>query len=307
LLLVSLLIVSTGSSLSKLIISAPRSFVFCKRVGSFFRLYNFFRGSGAKENEIESFITNVNSGYIPPGKAVELINQIYGITKSQSVSPDQLRDYIKEKIKEKQRIEKEIHQANDVLESKNVSIESINDYIKLNEELEKHGLSTDNIHKLLNVLRNAKRYGFDGKEIADKLYDFKFLEWKEKELKDKHKKLSKRMSKFKDIVPLAEGIAALGIGINELLALEVGIKEAAKYYNLPYVSAAMRLIDDIKICNKINGLKSELDRLSLQKCALDQACSRQSQYLIALSKLKSYDISEEQIISLGNTLQGNQI
>jgi hypothetical protein len=159
----------------------------------------------------------------------------------------------------------------------------------------------------LNVLRNAKRYGFDGKEIADKLYDFKFLEWKEKELKDKHKKLSKRMSKFKDIVPLAEGIAALGIGINELLALEVGIKEAAKYYNLPYVSAAMRLIDDIKICNKINGLKSELDRLSLQKCALDQACSRQSQYLIALSKLKSYDISEEQIISLGNTLQGNQI
>jgi len=43
-----------------------------------------------------------------------------------------------------------------------------------------------------------------------------------------------------DIAPLAEGIAALGIRIDELLALEVGIKEAAKYYNLPYVSAAMR-------------------------------------------------------------------
>ena len=66
----------------------------------------------------------------------------------------------------------------------------------------------------MNVLINAKRYGFDGKEIADKLYDFKFLEWKDKELKDKHKKLSKRMSKFKDIAPLVESIAALGIGIN---------------------------------------------------------------------------------------------
>src|SRR5215216_4264907 len=52
-------------------------------LASFFRLYNFFRGLGAKENEIESFITNINSGYIPPGKAIELINQIYEISKSE--------------------------------------------------------------------------------------------------------------------------------------------------------------------------------------------------------------------------------
>jgi hypothetical protein len=34
-----------------------------------------------------SFITNIYSGYIPPGKAIELINQIYEITKSESVPP----------------------------------------------------------------------------------------------------------------------------------------------------------------------------------------------------------------------------
>ena len=62
-------------------------------LASFFRLYNFFRGSAAKENEIESFIININSGYIPPGKAIELINQIYEISKSESVSPDQLPNY----------------------------------------------------------------------------------------------------------------------------------------------------------------------------------------------------------------------
>jgi hypothetical protein len=69
----------------------------------------------------------------------------------------------------------------------------------------------------------------------------------------------------------------------------------------------VRLIDDIEICNKINGLKRELDRLSLRKYALDQAFSRQGQSLAALAKLKSQGISEEQIISLGNMLQGNQI
>jgi hypothetical protein len=76
-------------------------------LASFFKIYNFFRGSGAKENEIESFIININSGYIPPGKAIELII-IYEITKSQSVSPDQLPDYIKQKLEEKQKIDEQL-------------------------------------------------------------------------------------------------------------------------------------------------------------------------------------------------------
>ena len=229
-------------------------------LASFFRLYNFFRGSGAKENEIESFITNINSGYITAGKAIEIVNQIYEITKSQSVSPDQLPDYIKQKLEEKQRIDDDIQQADAILQSRNVSIEAINEHIKLNEELEKHGLSTHDIHKLLSVLSNAKKYGFGGKEIAEKLWNIQELEWKEKELKDKCKKLSKRISKYKQIIPFTEEIATFGISINELLALEIGIKEAAKYYNLPYVSAAMQLIDDIKTLNKTNGLKLELQR-----------------------------------------------
>jgi hypothetical protein len=292
-------------SFRELTLEAKKRGLSTSDLASFCRLYNFFRGSGAKENEIEYFITNINSGYIPPGKAIELINQVYEISKSESVSPDQLPDYIKQKIKEKQKIEEGIQQASGLLENKNVAIESINEYIKLNKELEKHGLSTGDIHKLLTVLRNAKRYGFDGKEIADKLYDFKFLEWKEKEFKDKRKKFSKRMSKFKDIVPLTESIAALGIGINELLALEIGIKEAAKYYNLPYVSAAMRLIEDTKTLNKINGVKKELQRLSLQKYALDHACSHQSQSLITLAKLKNNGITEDRIIAINNFLEKN--
>ena len=59
-------------------------------LASFFRLYNFFRGSGAAEKDVESFITNIITGYIPPGKAIELINQIYEITKSESVPPPRL-------------------------------------------------------------------------------------------------------------------------------------------------------------------------------------------------------------------------
>jgi len=102
-------------------------------LASFIRLYNFFRGSGAKEIEIESFISNINSGYIPPDKAIELINQIHEITKSQSVPPDQLPDNIKQKLEAKQKIDEEIQKADALLQTKNVKVKGINDYVKLSQ------------------------------------------------------------------------------------------------------------------------------------------------------------------------------
>ena len=135
-----------------------------------------------------------------------------------------------------------------------MTIEAINEHLKLKDELDKYGLSTDDIDKLLNLLLNAKSYGFDAKEIATKLYSIQELEWKEKQLKDKCRKLSKRISKYKDVVSLTEDIAALQIGIDELIALKVGINEAAKLYKLPFLTATLQLINDIKKYNKINGL-----------------------------------------------------
>jgi hypothetical protein len=44
-------------------------------LASNFRLHNFMKNSGAAEQEVESFITYINSGYIPPGKAIELVNR----------------------------------------------------------------------------------------------------------------------------------------------------------------------------------------------------------------------------------------
>ena len=67
------------------------------------------------------------------------------------------------------------------------------------------------------------------------------------------------------------------------------------------------LIDDIKKYNKINSLKKELDALTLQKYALNEICSRQSQSLIALAKLKRYGINEDRILELNNLLDNNGI
>jgi hypothetical protein len=262
-------------------------------LASHFRLYNYFRKLGTNEDEIETFITNVHSSDISPEKVIECVNQIHEIAKEESIPLEDVPNYIGEKLEEKKKIDQEIKEANYILRDKNANIEAIDEHIQLNEELNEHNLSFQDIDELLNLLLNAKEYGFDAKKIASKLYNIQELEWKEKQLKDKCNKLSKRISKYKDIVPLTEDIAALQIGIDELIALKVGVKAAAKLYNLHPLAATLQLINDIKTYNKIDGLKKELSALYFQKYTLTEACSHQTQALINLAKIQSYGITED--------------
>jgi uncharacterized protein (UPF0335 family) len=269
------------------------------------RLRNFFIKSGASEEKIESFITNFSTADVPPDKIIELVNQLHEISKTESIPLDQIPSHIERKLEEKQNIDEQIKEADETLQSKNLNIQAINEHLALNQKLKEHGLSTQDIDKLLKILANAARYGFDGDRIASKLYDIQDLERKERGLKNKCKELSKQAAKYKDILPLTEEIAVWGIGIDELLALKVGINQAAKHYNLHPLAATLQLIEDIKKYNKINGLKEEISALYLQKYTIEQACSRQSQSLIALANLKSYGLTEDRLLQLSNFLEDN--
>jgi hypothetical protein len=236
--------------------------------------------SGASEKAIESFITKVSSNDIPPERVIELVYQLYEISNTESIPLDQVSGYIKQKLQEKQKVDGQIKEADAILQSKNVSIEAVNEHLQLDEELKKYRLSTKDIHRLLNLLGAAKEYRYSPGKIIAKLRNIKRLENKENKLKTSCDVLSKKDAKYKDIIPFTEEIVAFGIGIQELIGLEVAIKEAAKMYNLPFFASTMKLIEDVKSYNKIGGLKRELQRLTLQKYALDQACSRQSQSLL---------------------------
>jgi hypothetical protein len=104
-------------------------------LASHFRLYNFFIKSGASENAIESFIANVSTGDASPERIIELVNQLFNISKTESISLDQVSGYIKKKLEEKQKIDEQIKEADAMLQSKNVSIEAINEHTQLNEKL----------------------------------------------------------------------------------------------------------------------------------------------------------------------------
>jgi hypothetical protein len=274
-------------------------------LASFFRLYNFFKNSGAKENEIESFITNINSGYIPPDKAIELVNQIYNISKSESVPPDQLPNYVRQKLEEKQRIDGQVKEADAILQSKNVSIEAIKEHIRLKDELKKYRLSTKDIHKLLNLLLAAKEYRYSPGKIVAKLRNIKRLENKENKLKTSCEALSKQADNYKGIIPLAQLIWDLHIDKNELISFKVAVNEAAGLYGFPSSTAAVYVLNNLRDYNKKGQLKKELSELTLQKYAIDRFCSSHSQVIMALMNLRNNGISEDRLLELNNFLENN--
>jgi hypothetical protein len=100
-------------------------------LASHFRLYNYLVKSGAAQDKIESFIYNINSSSLPSERIIELLYQLHQISKEATIPLDQVSGYIKQKLEEKQKIDEEIRQANDVLQSNKINIETIDEYIRV--------------------------------------------------------------------------------------------------------------------------------------------------------------------------------
>jgi hypothetical protein len=176
-------------------------------LSSHVRLYNFIKKWGAAEDRIESFITNINSGDVSPEKVVEYVNQLFAVSREQSIPLDQVPHYIEKKLEEKQKIDEQIKQADAILQSKNVNIETINEHVKLNERLNEYNLSFQDIDKLLNVLVNAKDNGFDGKKIVGKLKKIQRLQNKEDRLKHHCEILSAQVKECNNVLPGSRAVA----------------------------------------------------------------------------------------------------
>ena len=234
---------------------------------------------------------------------IELVNQLHDISKLEPIPLDEIPSYIERKLEEKQKIDEEIKEADSILQTKNVNIEAINEHIQLNERLNERGLSTEDIEKLLNLIDNAKEFGFDGKKIVAKLRKIKRLDKKEERLRNNCEILSKQLTTYKEILPLTELVHSMNISGHELISFKVAVNEAAEQYGFPRSTAAFYVINNIRDYNKQGQLKKELSALYLHKFAINEACSRQSQSLIALAKLKSYGLTEDRLLQLNNFLE----
>jgi uncharacterized protein (UPF0335 family) len=233
------------------------------------------------------------------------VYQLHEISNAESTPLDQIPSYIERKLEEKRKIDEEIKQADATLQSKNVNIQAINEHIQLKEKLNEYNLSFQDIDKLVNVLSNAEEFGFDGKKIVGKLRSIKRIEKKEERLRNNCEILSKQLTKYKEIIPLAELVHSMNISGHELISFKVAVNEAAEQYGFPRSTAAFYVLNKIKDYNKIGGLKKELNKLTTKVVSVNEICFHQNKSMMAMFNLQSRGITEEQIISLNNFLEGN--
>jgi hypothetical protein len=297
---------SEFDSARELALAAKKQGLNVSELALHFRLHNYFLKSGAAEEDIESFITNVSINDTSPEKVIQYMNQLYYVSKSESVPLDQVSNHVNKKLEEKKKIDEDIKAADTVLQSKNMSIETINEHVKLDEKLNEYNLSFQDIDKLLNLLVNAKDNGFDGKKIVGNLKKIQRLQNKEEKLKHHCEILSEQVKKCNNVLPLAQKIRAMNIDIKELLVFDATVNQLAKQYNLPRSVAAFRLFNDIQAYNKIGGLKKEVSRLCQQIFIVNGICANQNQAFAAMLNLQSRGITEDRILELNNFLANNE-
>ena len=273
-------------------------------LGPRLRLYNYIKKLGANQDQIESLIANL-ANFPKPEKLIDVANQVAELSRSESIPLEELENHVKQKEEEKQRLEEEIKHRRAILESTNVDVQTINEYNQLKDELSKHRLSTEDPTRLLSILQTIKQIGYDPQKIVARFSYIKSLRQTEKGLKDNCKMLGERVARCQSVLPLAEQIIRLPIGIGELLAFHTAVSEKAEMHHMSMESAAYRVIEDIQDYNKLGGIKNQLSEASTKVFVMNQFSARQNKAVMLLFNLQSHGVTENQILYLHNILQKN--
>ncbi|MDQ6669104.1 MAG: hypothetical protein M3Y53_12895 [Thermoproteota archaeon] len=291
---------SEYESIKELAVFSKKEGLHVSELASRFRLYNYIIKLGLNEDQIESFIVNCMNGAnsLSPEKIINLTNQLFEITKSESIPPANVPVFTKQKLEEKNRLEEQIQEAGAHLQSKNVEIETISEYNQLKEHLSKHNLSLEDPTRLLSILQTIKQIGYEPRKIVDAFASMKSLRQKERQLKNNCKMHEKRVARYHHILPVLELFVSFGIGIDPLIGFNILVTETAETCNIPISAAAFRVIKEIEDYRKIIGLRKESSRLALQIYTMNEILGRKNNAVMALLNLQSRGVTEDQILNV---------
>lgn len=207
------------------------------------RLNNCIKKMGADFDQIESFIANIADSE-DPQKLIDTTNQIAQL--SEPIPLDKIPEHIKLLESELEKLKEEIKKAGAILGQKNIDIQTIEEYKKLEEELENYGFSMESSQKLVSVLLKINQLGYDPLKIVSFVARIKSLRGTERVLKKNCTTLELRAARFREVLPMCEQVMRLRIGFSELVAFHTAVIKRADSGNIPTESAAYRVMEEIE-------------------------------------------------------------
>jgi hypothetical protein len=106
----------------------------------------------------------------------------------------------------------------------------------------------------------------------------------------------------KDVLPLAEQITQLNIGVLELLAFHCAVYEKADMEKIPLDTAAYKIVEDIQDYSQLGGLKYEQNRLQQQIFMLQMFIGSRQATFESLAKLQSLGVRDEVIQNMARLI-----
>jgi hypothetical protein len=264
---------------------------------------------------------------VTPEKCAEIVNQLFEISKSESMPLNEIPDYVRQKVKEKERLDTEVEgghkqlqiskaQAEMELRQNNLTMQIIDSYLALRHELTDRGIPETDIQGAANVIGNISQQGFDAKKIIQMASTTHSLQEKTTDLNNQCLSINKTLSLYQQWLPLIQAIIEVGggaVGPNELRILVESIRWRAATDKVSTVVAAHAIMGQLRVLYKIIGFENETKtkQLALQMLEekiqeLNEFWAAKLQAIDALTYLAARGVTNEHVLEFSNFLRVNR-
>ena len=312
-----------------------------------FRLASIMKDLGVDEDTFRVFISEIYSHCKNIGLKPEYIayhtKQILDLAGSIPLS--QLPDYIQEKTNEKRKLEENItrlgneelgakasfHQA---LNEKKVWLGELEQFSVLKVELNKLGISVQNVQHFVRIIQGVRQLGYSVDNIvrvvsnleassaiqAELEKNIRNLTVDERDLQEECDRLDRLTSTHRQKLSVYEQLRDMGFGLKELKQLFDTIMEVSAENKISDALAVKKFFADIEknydnklgydsklvgLNSEIEGLKSEIDKQNKELSAVQKVLASKNKVARALGELILFGFDDQQILNLAWALQSN--
>jgi transcriptional regulator with XRE-family HTH domain len=289
--------------------------IFCKKQGitlntlaSCIRLNNYIQslGTNASESTLESLIANLTN--YPDRDPANLIEAAAQISES-GIPLDKLEDHVKALMAEKEMLQRDIDEKRAILDGVDVDVESrrkiMEEYAQMRAEMRRYGIGPEDPSKIHACLQRFKDANYNTEEVIAGYANMEALRKERMELDEERLAFETRLATVKDVLPLAEQITRLKMGVDELLAFHSAVYEKADMERIPLDTAAYKIVEDIRDYSQLGLLKKEQDRLQQQIFMSNMIMASRQQALVSLIRLHSLGVSDMEIKNMAQLIDLN--
>jgi hypothetical protein len=157
-------------------------------------------------------------------------------------------------------------------------------------EMRRCGIGAEDPRKIQACFHRIRDANYNAEEVIAGYANMEALRKERMDLDEERLAFEAKLATVKDVLPLAEQITQLKVGIGELLTYEKADME-----KIPLDTAAYKIVEDIQHYSQLGGLKKEMDRLLQKMYIFNAYMTSRQQAFASLIRLQALGVTDTEI------------